>query len=96
LRVGDVAPVPTLVRVDTGGAAIEVETWVLPASGLAEILSAAADSVCLGRVRLANGTWEIGFVADATVLADPTALDITHHGGWRAYLAAESTDQHAP
>ena len=96
LRVGDVAPVPALVRVDTGGAAIAVETWVLPASVLAEVLSAAADSVCLGRVLLANGTREIGFVADATVLADPTALDITHHGGWRAYLAAESIDQHAP
>ena len=93
LRVGDVLPVPALVRVDTGGSAIEVETWVLPSAGLGEILAAAADSVCLGRVLLADGTSEIGFVADATVLADPTAVDITAYGGWRAYLAAESMDQ---
>ena len=96
LRVGDVVPVPALVRVDTGGAAIDVETWALPSVGLAEVLSAAADSVCLGRVLLADGTSEIGFVADATVLADPTVLDITRFGGWRAYLAAQPTDQHAP
>lgn len=96
LRVGDVIPVPALVRVDTGGAAIEVETWLLPAAGLAEVLSAAADSVCLGRVLLADGAAEIGFVADAAVLADPTALDITRFGGWRAYLAAQSMDQYTP
>ena len=96
LRVGEGAPVPALVRVESGGAAIEVETWVLPAARLAEVLSAAADSVCLGRVLLADGSSEIGFVADASVLADPTALDITQFGGWRAYLAAQSVDQHAP
>ena len=96
LRVGDVIQVPALVRVDTGGAAIEVETWALPSVGLADVLSAAADSVCLGRVLLADGTSEIGFVADTTVLADPTALDITRFGGWRAYLAAQPTDAHAP
>ena len=95
LRVGDVTPVPALVRVDTGGAAVEVETWALPSAGLAEVLTAAADSVCLGRVLLADGTAEIGFVADATVLADPSALDITRYGGWRTYLAAQSTDQPA-
>ncbi len=94
LRVGAAVPVPVLVRVDTGGAAIEAETWVLPSAGLGEVLAAAADSVCLGRVLLADGTSEIGFVADATVLADPTAIDITGFGGWRAYLAAESMDQH--
>ena len=96
LRVGDGAPVPALVRVASGGAAIEVETWLLPAAGLAEVLSAAADSVCLGRVRLADGSSEIGFVADASVFADPTAFDITQFGGWRAYLAAQQADQHAP
>jgi len=96
LRVGDGAPVPALVRVASGGAAIEVETWLLPAAGLAEVLSAAADSVCLGRVRLADGSSEIGFVADASVFADPTAFDITQFGGWRAYLAAQQADQHGP
>ncbi len=94
LRVGDVSAVPALVRADSGGAPIEVETWTLPSAGLVEVLSAAAESVCLGRVLLADGRSAIGFVADASVLAEPTALDITHFGGWRAYLAAQS-ESHA-
>jgi allophanate hydrolase len=96
LRAGGAAPVPALVRVDSGGAPIEVETWVLPSATLGEILSAAAESVCLGRVLLADGRSEIGFVADASVLADPTALDITRFGGWRGYLAARTDSPAVP
>src|SRR6478735_3839771 len=42
LRVGENQPVPALVHVDTGGVAIEVETWSLPAAALGEILSTAS------------------------------------------------------
>jgi hypothetical protein len=44
-------------------------------------------------VALADGSTEIGFVADASVLSPAAGppVDITAFGGWRNYLAATST-----
>ena len=39
------------------------------------------------RVELADGSTEIGFVADTSALDDENLADITAFGGWRAYLA---------
>ncbi|HEY4993461.1 MAG TPA: allophanate hydrolase [Nakamurella sp.] len=99
LKVGAENPVPVLVAVPAGGAAVEVETWTVPSAALATILAASSLSVCLGRVVLADGATEIGFVADPGLLARggvPTGpgtdgiSDITEFGGWRNYLAAAS------
>ena len=90
LRVGNDIPVPVLVAVDDGGAAVEVETWSVPSAALPEILAGSSGSVCLGRVTLVDGSTEIGFVADASVLGGTTeTTDITEFGGWRNYLAAQ-------
>lgn len=88
LRTGGAGPVPVLVTAPDGGAAIEVETWRLPTAALPEILARSSPSVCLGRVELADGRTEIGFVADTSALDDEDLADITAFGGWRAYLAA--------
>jgi allophanate hydrolase len=88
LRTGGETPVPVLVPAPDGGASIEVETWGLPPHALAEILSRSSPAVCLGRVDLADGTTQVGFVADTSVLDDEELADITAYGGWRAYLAA--------
>jgi allophanate hydrolase len=88
LRTGGAGPVPVLVTAPEGGAAIEVETWRLPAAALPDILARSSPSVCLGRVELADGTVELGFVADTSALDDEDLTDITAFGGWRAYLAA--------
>jgi allophanate hydrolase len=87
LRTGGPGPVPVLVTAPEGGAAIKVETWRLPAAALADILARSSPSVCLGRVELADGSTEIGFVADTSALDDEDLSDITAFGGWRAYLA---------
>ena len=87
LRTGGSPPVPVLVTAPDGGAAIEVETWRLPAAALPGILARSSPSVCLGRVELADGSTEIGFVADTSALDDEDLSDITAFGGWRAYLA---------
>ncbi|ACV78409.1 allophanate hydrolase [Nakamurella multipartita DSM 44233] len=88
LRTGGPTPVPVLVTTPDSGAAIEVELWGLPAAALPEILARSSPSVCLGRVALADGRTEIGFVADTSALDDEDLADITAFGGWRAYLAA--------
>lgn len=91
LRVGDATPVPVLVSADSDGAAIEVEAWAVPSAALPDILAGSSGLVCLGRVTLADGSTEIGFVADASALNDPDLLDITEYGGWRSYLAAQGS-----
>jgi len=89
LLVADpINPVPVLVAVRPGGAAIDVETWEVPSAALPPILAASSASVCLGRVALADGSTEIGFVADASVLGRADVTNITEFGGWRNYLAA--------
>ena len=42
--------------------------------------------LAIGRVALADGTEVSGFLCEPIALAD--AVEITPHGGWRAYLAS--------
>jgi len=88
VRIGTDSPVPGLVRAEASGAAIEVETWSMPSAALGEILSNSAPAVCLGRVELADGRIEIGFVADASMVDRSDTEDISAFGGWRNYLSA--------
>ena len=60
----------------------------LPSAALSQILAASAPAVCLGRIELADGRVEIGFVADASVLDRSDTEDISAFGGWRNYLSA--------
>ncbi|MFD4503202.1 allophanate hydrolase [Streptomyces sp. NPDC058457] len=78
-------PKPGLVNVGAGGAAIETEIWSLPAEGLGRLLATLPRPMALGSVELADGTSVPGFLCEPGALAD--AQDITHHGGWRAFLA---------
>lgn len=77
-------PKPGLVRVDEEGAAIETEIWHLPAEGLGRLLASLPRPMALGSVELADGSRVPGFLCEPSALAD--AEDITHHGGWRAFL----------
>ena len=79
-------PKPGLVRVADGGAAIGAEVWELPAAGLGRLVAALPSPMAIGTVRLADGSTVPGFLCEPAALHG--APDITHHGGWRAYLAA--------
>ncbi len=79
-----VPPKPALVH-STDGAAIKVEVYEL---GLAEFGSFVVEvppPLAIGTVTLADGTSVKGFVAEPRALAG--AEDITHLGGWRAFMA---------
>jgi len=76
---------PGLVRVDCGGTAIEVEVWELPSSELGSFLVGIPAPLGLGKVELADGTWETGFICEGHAVAK--AEDISHYGGWRTFLA---------
>ncbi|BCX66637.1 allophanate hydrolase [Pseudomonas izuensis] len=75
---------PGMVRVRDGGVAIAVEVWELPSSELGSFLTGIPAPLGLGKVQLADGRWESGFICEANGLEG--AVDISHLGGWRAYL----------
>jgi hypothetical protein len=74
---------PAMIRVVEGGVAIAVEVWSVPAAGLGALLLSEPPGLCIGKVRLADGTMVLG------VLGEPILCEgqkeITAHGGWRAY-----------
>jgi allophanate hydrolase len=70
------------------GAALAGELWSFPAPSVAALLASVPAPLSLGRVRLDDGREVTGFLC-----TDPCpegAEDITHFGGWRAYLAARA------
>lgn len=77
---------PGLVRVPEGGAAIDVEVWSLPMEHYGSFVAGIAEPLGIGRVRLADGSTVQGFLCETIGVAG--CPDITHHGGWRAYVAA--------
>jgi allophanate hydrolase len=79
-------PKPGLQRRDEGGSAIEVEVWDLPLAQAGSFLALVPAPLCLGTLELADGHFVHGFLCEAHALAK--ARDISHFGGWRAYLAS--------
>ena len=78
---------PGMVRVERGGAAIEVEIWELPAREFGSFVAGILAPLGIGTIRLADGSTVQGFVSEAVAVAG--AEDITRFGGWRGYLAAQ-------
>ncbi|HEY5051183.1 MAG TPA: allophanate hydrolase, partial [Acidothermaceae bacterium] len=75
---------PGLVRVDSGGEAIEVELFVVPVDMLGTLLTQIQAPLGLGRLTLADGRSVSGFLCEAYVAT--TTHDITKFGSWPAYL----------
>jgi allophanate hydrolase len=78
---------PGLQRVAEGGAAIAVEVWELPATQFGSFVAAIPAPLGIGRTLLADGSEVCGFICEDAGWAG--AVDITAHGGWRAWKAAQ-------
>jgi allophanate hydrolase len=78
-------PKPGLVRVGDGGCSIKGELWRLPADGFGAFVGALPAPMAIGRVTLIDATSVSGFLVEPAALEN--APDISHLGGWRAYLA---------
>jgi len=89
---GTTPPKPGLVRTTNGGgAAIAVEIWELPEAAFGSFVAEIAPPLGIGTVVLEDGSAVKGFLAESYACAD--ASDISHHGGWRAYLGARQAQQ---
>ncbi|SAK66847.1 amidase [Caballeronia temeraria] len=75
---------PGMTRDEANGAAIAIEVWDLPSAEVGSFLAGIPAPLALGKVELADGRWETGFVCEAHALEG--AVDITRYGGWRAWL----------
>lgn len=80
-------PKPGLVRVASGGAAIEVEVWAVDAAGFGSFVDEVPAPLAIGTVELADGTTVNGFVCEPLAIEGDGVVDITGFGGWRAWLA---------
>jgi allophanate hydrolase len=79
---------PGMVRVNEGGAAIDMEVWELPAEHFGSFVDGIPAPLGIGKVKLADGSWVSGFVCEAFGVEGGT--EITALGSWRAWLARAS------
>jgi allophanate hydrolase len=77
---------PGLVRVATGGSAIEVEVWSIPAEHFGSLVAGIPAPLGVGKVELVNGTHIPGFLCESHAVTQ--AEDITHLASWLTYLAS--------
>lgn len=84
--MADTVPLkPALVH-SADGAAIAVEVYELGLAEFGSFVTEVPPPLAIGTVELADGSSVKGFVAEPRALTG--AEDITHLGGWRAYIAS--------
>jgi allophanate hydrolase len=82
---GGAIPKPGLIRqAHNQGLAIEVEVWNLPPAGFGRFVANIPSPLGIGTLVLEDGEEVKGFLCESFAIAD--APDISHLGGWRAYL----------
>src|SRR5258705_7891313 len=83
---------PGLLRVVHGeganceGICIELEIWALPAVGFGRFVAMVPPPLSIGTLSLADGRSVKGFLVEQIAVAG--CRDISHFGGWRAYVAS--------
>ncbi len=83
-----VPPKPGLVRTTAPGAQIALEVYEMPSHHVGSFLQCIPSPLGLGSVELADGTWVKGFICEPWAISH--ANNISHLGGWRAYISSLS------
>ena len=84
---GTAPPKPGLLRVGEGqGAAIKAEVWALDAASFGRFVAAIPAPLGIGTLAFSDASSAKGFLVEAEAVK--SAADISHFGGWRAYVAA--------
>lgn len=77
-------PKPGLIRTDDQGAEIIVELWDVPLQHFGSFVALIPAPLGIGTLALKDGREVKGFICEG--VAVKAAQDITHLGGWRAYI----------
>jgi allophanate hydrolase len=87
-----VPPKPGLVR-EPGfkGPGLDVEVWALPPAAFGRFVAQIPAPLGIGKITLDDGSAVSGFLCEAHAITGAT--EITHFGGWRAFLADRSKAQ---
>jgi allophanate hydrolase len=83
---GTVPPKPGLIRTTEGGGAIDVEVWEMTDEAFGKFVAAIPPPLGIGTLQLEDNQQVKGFLCESYAVAG--ARDITHFGGWRAFLGA--------
>ncbi len=84
---GTIPPKPGLLRVPAGqGARIALEIWDMPVGAYGSFVALVPAPLGIGTLELGDGSTVQGFLCEAEALRG--AQDISHLGGWRAYIAS--------
>jgi allophanate hydrolase len=84
---GTTPPKPGLLRVANGaGSQIALEVWDMPAQHYGSFVAMIPSPLGIGSIELADGSSVQGFLCEAQSVQG--AVDISHLGGWRAYIAS--------
>jgi allophanate hydrolase len=76
---------PGLIRQIDNGYAIELEIWQISIAGFGQFITQIPAPLGIGTLLIADHTTVQGFICESYAIVD--APDISHLGGWRAYLA---------
>jgi allophanate hydrolase len=83
---GTTPPKPGMLRVKAGsGSSIQLELWALSAASFGKFVAAIPPPLSIGTIRLIDGSGVKGFLVEPAAIAG--ARDISHFGGWRAFMA---------
>jgi allophanate hydrolase len=77
-------PKPGLIRQVSGGYAIELEIWEISLAGFGQFITQIPAPLGIGTLVLEDDTTVQGFICESYAITN--APDISHLGGWRAYL----------
>jgi len=85
---GTTPPKPGMVRDPGLGRAIDVEVWRLPMHEYGSFVAGIPSPLGIGQIELDTGEWVQAFICEAW--ATRGAEEISHLGGWRAFLARKA------
>jgi len=85
---GATPPKPGMVRDADKGSVIDVEVWRLPVAEYGSFVAGIPSPLGIGQVELDDGEWVQGFLCESWAVNG--AEEISHLGGWRAYLASKA------
>jgi len=85
---GTTPPKPGLIRDAENGSAIDVEVWRMAAAEYGPFVAGIPSPLGIGRVELDDGEWVQGFLCESWAVHG--AEEISHLGGWRAYLTSKA------